>query len=55
MPKLSLRKSINEMCKSCIYDPKAEGSCIRQITDCTAPECPLFPVRPRLKKRGVTT
>ena len=42
----SLRGSINEMCKQCIYDPKAEGTWRKQIEDCTAKDCALYPVRP---------
>lgn len=44
---LSLRKAINEKCKSCGYDPLAgQGAWRQQIEACTIKVCPLWPVRP---------
>ena len=52
MAKLSLRKAINEYCKDCGHDPldSGAGSWLKQITDCEAVGCPLFPVRPLTKE-----
>lgn len=44
---MSLRKSINSMCRQCIYDDESPGNWIQQIDACTSPKCPLFSVRPR--------
>jgi hypothetical protein len=43
---VSLRKSINEFCKGCIYDKHAEGAWREQVTRCTSVKCSLYPVRP---------
>jgi hypothetical protein len=43
---VSLRKSINEFCKGCIYDKHAEGAWREQVTRCTSYKCALYPVRP---------
>jgi hypothetical protein len=43
---MSLRKAINLKCRECIYDPMAEGTWRQQISDCTSPNCPLYPYRP---------
>ena len=44
---MSLRKSINEKCRECIYDPIGGGGSWRQqVTDCSAKHCPLYEVRP---------
>jgi hypothetical protein len=50
----SLRKAVNDMCKTCIYDPNAGGTWLQQVTACTAGEkgCPLFVVRPTSKSGG---
>lgn len=46
--KPSLRAAINAMCKECLYDPiGGVGNWRQQVTNCTAPKCPLYPVRPR--------
>jgi hypothetical protein len=45
--RVSLRSAINDFCRSCIYDPAAEGSWRAQVRACTAPACPLYKVRPR--------
>lgn len=43
----SLRKSINEKCKECIYDPfPGNGTWLQQVTNCPAKNCPLYDVRP---------
>ena len=46
--KHSLRKAINDMCKSCIYDPEniGAGTWRKQVEDCPCVDCPLYPVRP---------
>jgi hypothetical protein len=51
--KASLRKCINEYCKWCIYDPRGLGlgTWREQTKDCTATDCPLYPVRPVSSKR----
>ena len=46
----SLRKAINEMCKQCIYDPKAGGTWLQQVRECEINLCPLHPVRPGLER-----
>lgn len=43
---MSLRKSINEFCKSCIYDKHAEGAWREQVARCTSYKCALYAVRP---------
>ena len=42
----SLRQAINAKCKECIHDPSQKGTWRQQAEACTAPNCPLFPVRP---------
>lgn len=38
---------INAKCIECIYDPESgDGNWRQQITACTAPDCPLYPIRP---------
>lgn len=44
---MSLRKAINELCKSCGYDRCAPGTWRQQVTLCTCQSCPLWHVRPR--------
>lgn len=44
--KPKLRDKIDAKCRSCIYDPYAEGTWRKQIENCTSQRCPLFPVRP---------
>lgn len=47
---MSLRAAINAKCKECIYDPIAgKGTWRQQVEACTAPACPLYPVRPTSK------
>ena len=48
----SLRKALNNKCRECIYDPKGcAGTWRQQVEACTAPSCPLYPVRPISKPR----
>ena len=44
---MSLRKAINENCKSCIYDDKAAGTWRQQVTLCSVKSCALYDVRPK--------
>jgi hypothetical protein len=47
-PRKSLRKCINDFCKRCLYDQVGgNGTWRQQIDNCTAHDCPLYPVRPR--------
>ena len=46
----SLRKKINAKCKDCIYDSAVEGTWLDQVTMCTSTECPLWPVRPKVRR-----
>ena len=47
MKKPSYRKSIDLMCKQCIYDPiGGKGTWREQVAACTAPKCALFNLRP---------
>ncbi len=45
----SLRKHINDHCKTCIYDYSAAGTWRQQVTLCTVKNCALYPVRPVTK------
>lgn len=50
---MSLRKAINDFCKYCIYDESpGNGNWRQQVTACTAPNCPLYPVRPVSKPKA---
>ena len=51
--RVSLRKSINNKCRDCIYDPLAGGSWLKQVEMCTSTDCPLYPVRPMPHKSNV--
>jgi len=47
----SLRMAINAMCYECIYDGSGgSGKWRQQVEDCTAPNCPLYNLRPRTMK-----
>jgi hypothetical protein len=46
MRKRGMRTRINEMCRWCIHDRNSAGSWREQVYRCTAPECPLWDVRP---------
>ena len=43
---MSLRKAVNDYCRSCIYDPGDIGTAAQQIACCTVTDCPLHPFRP---------
>jgi hypothetical protein len=45
-PKMSRSKALNEMCKSCIYDKKADGTWREQVENCETSSCPLWQHRP---------
>lgn len=46
--RISLRKSINDKCKQCIYDPVgSKGGWKQQVENCTSYSCPLYLVRPQ--------
>ena len=47
--RLSLRKCVNDHCKTCIYDPKSAGTWRQQVTLCPVTSCRLYPVRPATK------
>ena len=47
--KPNLRKSVDDKCRSCIYDPEAAGTWRQQVTLCSITKCPLYPVRPLTK------
>ena len=42
----SLKKCIQEHCKTCTYDPSAPGTWRDQVESCTVVSCALWPVRP---------
>ena len=44
---MSLRKAINENCKSCIYDNLAPGTWKQQVTLCSVTSCDLYEIRPK--------
>jgi len=46
MKRPSMRKAINDMCKSCIYDEYGEGNWRQQVMACTMPKCALYELRP---------
>ena len=50
----SLRKAIDNMCKSCSYDKHDKGTWRQQIAACTISECPLHKVRPVTGKNAGT-
>ena len=40
-------EAVTQKCVECIYDPNSgNGSWREQIKQCTATDCPLYPVRP---------
>ena len=45
--KQSLRRAIDGKCRECLFSPDAPGRWREQIERCTAPDCPLYAVRPR--------
>jgi hypothetical protein len=50
--KLSLRAAIDSKCKECIADPPDGRMWRHQVEQCTTERCPLFKVRPRVR-RGI--
>jgi len=52
---ISLRKSINDKCKDCIYDEYGAGNWRQQVASCTVKSCPLYPVRPVSKGKSIKT
>ncbi len=48
----SLRKRIDLMCRSCIYDELAPGNWRQQVMACECDYCPLWAVRPVSKPHG---
>ena len=43
----SMRAAINAMCRECIVDDRrGNGNWRQQVAACTAPACPLYPLRP---------
>ncbi len=44
--KPSLKKCVEEHCKSCTYDQFAPGSWRAQVENCSVFTCKLWPVRP---------
>ena len=52
---MSLRKRIDNMCRSCLHDPiGGNGSWRNQVANCTSKSCPLYDVRPLPKVVGST-
>ena len=47
-PKPGFRARINLFCKDCLYDSRADGlgTWRKQVEDCGAIECPIYPLRP---------
>jgi|TARA_Y100000310_G_C20451716_1_gene701066 hypothetical protein len=47
------KQAVWDKCKECIYDPEFKGGGYwkQQVTDCSSLTCPLYPVRPKVKKR----
>ena len=44
---MKLRRALDNMCKSCIYDPHpGNGTWRQQVEDCPSTDCPLYQVRP---------
>jgi len=42
---MSLRKAINQKCKSCIHDPLSVGTWRQQVFLCSVKSCPLWELR----------
>lgn len=47
---MSMRKAINDFCKSCIYDDCSPGTWRKQVELCTISDCALYPYRPITEK-----
>lgn len=52
-PRISMRKAVNEHCRSCIYDPldKGGGTWRMQVENCTVTKCALYEIRPKSKPK----
>ena len=44
---MSLRKAINDHCKSCSYDELDKGTWRYQVQHCGVSKCELYDVRPK--------
>jgi hypothetical protein len=44
---MSLRKAVNDNCKSCVYDQLEVGTWRQQVTLCCVKTCALYEVRPK--------
>jgi len=51
---ISLRKAINDHCKTCSYDPLNGGTWRQQTEACSVKSCNLYPVRPVPKVKAST-
>lgn len=51
---MSMRKAINDKCKSCIYDSLAGGTWRQQVENCTITGCGLYPYRPKSSPKEKT-
>lgn len=47
MKGISLRASINNHCKRCVFDTCSPGTWKQQVTLCSVESCDLWDVRPR--------
>ena len=36
---------IDENCKTCIYDPHADGNWVQQVEACDSVDCPMWAIR----------
>lgn len=43
----SYKKSVENFCRDCCYDPTEAGSWRKQVEDCTITKCALYDVRPK--------
>ena len=46
LKKTGYKGKIRAFCCHCIFDPYQEGTWLKQVENCTSPDCPLFTVRP---------
>lgn len=54
LKKGGFKARIDAFCCSCIYDPYDKGTWRKQVENCTAPNCPLYEVRPVANYGGDT-
>ena len=47
---ISAQRAIKNYCKGCIYDPKAGGTWVEQVENCTVTKCELYDHRPLTQK-----